>query len=68
MKIIFKLVLLIVHLGLSAILIDFLGSQMSERQNIFLTLFEGLVVVLILISLIVNIKNFILTFKKQTQL
>jgi hypothetical protein len=68
MKLIFKGLLLMLQIALSAIFIDFLGTQMSQRQNIFLTLFEGLIVSLVIILIILNIKNFILTFKKQTQL
>jgi hypothetical protein len=68
MKLIFKGLLLMLQIALSAIFIDFLGAQMSQRQNIFLTLFEGLIVSLVIILIILNIKNFILTFKKQTQL
>ena len=65
MKILFRLIAIFVHLSLSAIFIDFLGDQMSQQQNIFITLFEGLILSLIMVSIILHAKNFILSFKKQ---
>ena len=65
MNILFRLIAIFVHLSLSAIFIDFLGDQMSQQQNIFITLFEGLILSLIMVSIILHAKNFILSFKKQ---
>lgn len=67
MESLFKILGFFAHLGLSAIFIDMLGSLMSQQQNIFITLAEGLAVSLIMISILLHVKHLILHFKKQTK-
>jgi len=67
MELTFKILGFFIHLALSAIFIDMLGSLMSQQQSIFITLFEGLVLSLIMVSIILHTKHLFLYFKKQTK-
>jgi len=67
MELLFKILGAFVHLALSAIFIDMLGSLMSQQQSIFITLFEGLLLSLIMISIILHTKHLFFYFKKQTK-
>lgn len=66
MQLLFKILGFLVHISLSAIFIDMLGSLMSQQQSVFITLAEGLVVSLIMISILLHVKHLFLYFKKQT--
>jgi hypothetical protein len=67
MELLFKILWFFVHIALSAIFIDMLGSLMSQQQDIFITLFEGLLLSLIMISILLHVKHLFLYFKKQTK-
>ena len=67
MELLFKILGIFVHLALSAIFIDMLGSLMSQQQSIFITLFEGLLLSLIMISILLHVKHLFFYFKKHTK-
>lgn len=68
MESVFKILWFFVHLAFSAIFMDMLGSLMSQQQSILLTLGEGLIYSLVIISIILHTKHLIIHFKKQTKL
>jgi hypothetical protein len=65
MELLFKILWFIAHLAFSAIFCDMLGSLMSQQQSIFITLFEGVILLLIIISILLHVKHLFLYIKKQ---
>lgn len=67
MQLVLKILWFFVHLSLVAIIANMLGSLMSQRQSVFITLGEGVLLSLVIISIFLHAKNLIIYFKKQTK-
>jgi hypothetical protein len=65
MKLLFTIIGFIVHISLSAIAIDLIGSFMSENNNILIILGDGLLIFIILATIVYHTKHVIKVFKTQ---
>lgn len=65
MKIAFRFLLLLIHLAINAIGLDYLGQIVSLSMNIVIVLIAGVLYSVLIVAFILHFINFLLFIKKQ---